>query len=309
MDGQIQSAARRSVAIRRALPSPPSTSHREKPDVAWSRESPSRRVEIHAEHRPSASSRRHRCGAVLRRPFDCGSVDSSLRSAAQTVSGVSRRRTDCVESATRPPLATSPRRIGHGCSSRAEPTQRTVDKPTTPKPSQTPPRTTGFTGVPNAVAVDRRRVTVVPSPVGPESWATFRNGNNQLGIAKTTLPDEARSLVAVLDLGRSGRLRRHRRGPGLRSLPQRRAGQRRSPDGQKAVVVPLDRKQEPERFCPWLQGGPDRRGRDGLRGRRRRDDARRRPPHRQSQMEIPYRGRDRRFGRPRWRKRDLRLAR
>jgi outer membrane protein assembly factor BamB len=31
---------------------------------------------------------------------------------------------------------------------------------------------------------------VVPSPVGPESWATFRNGNNQLGIAKTTLPEK-----------------------------------------------------------------------------------------------------------------------
>jgi outer membrane protein assembly factor BamB len=33
-------------------------------------------------------------------------------------------------------------------------------------------------------------VTVVPSPVGLESWATFRNGNRQLGIAKTTLPEK-----------------------------------------------------------------------------------------------------------------------
>jgi outer membrane protein assembly factor BamB len=33
-------------------------------------------------------------------------------------------------------------------------------------------------------------VTVVPSPPGPESWATFRNGYGQLGIAATTLPDD-----------------------------------------------------------------------------------------------------------------------
>jgi len=31
---------------------------------------------------------------------------------------------------------------------------------------------------------------VNPSPVGPESWATFRNGNRQLGVAKTTLPEK-----------------------------------------------------------------------------------------------------------------------
>jgi len=33
-------------------------------------------------------------------------------------------------------------------------------------------------------------VLVKPSPIGPESWATFRNGNRQLGVAKTTLPEK-----------------------------------------------------------------------------------------------------------------------
>ena len=42
--------------------------------------------------------------------------------------------------------------------------------------------------MPNAAPSTGDAVAVVPSPVGPESWATFRNGNNQLGIAKTTLP-------------------------------------------------------------------------------------------------------------------------
>jgi eukaryotic-like serine/threonine-protein kinase len=42
---------------------------------------------------------------------------------------------------------------------------------------------------PNAAPAAGNSV-VVPSPVGPESWATFRNGNNQLGIAKTTLPEK-----------------------------------------------------------------------------------------------------------------------
>lgn len=41
----------------------------------------------------------------------------------------------------------------------------------------------------NAATPAENAATVVPSPVGPESWATFRNGNNQLGIAKTTLAD------------------------------------------------------------------------------------------------------------------------
>ncbi|HET6325665.1 MAG TPA: PQQ-binding-like beta-propeller repeat protein [Planctomycetaceae bacterium] len=35
---------------------------------------------------------------------------------------------------------------------------------------------------------------VVPSPPGPESWATFRNGYGQLGIATTTLPEEPQEL-------------------------------------------------------------------------------------------------------------------
>jgi outer membrane protein assembly factor BamB len=43
---------------------------------------------------------------------------------------------------------------------------------------------------PTAPPVDEKSITVVPSPVGPESWATFRNGNNQLGIAKTKLPEK-----------------------------------------------------------------------------------------------------------------------
>jgi outer membrane protein assembly factor BamB len=40
-------------------------------------------------------------------------------------------------------------------------------------------------------------VAVVPSPPGPESWATFRNGHGQLGIAKTTLPDQPQPLWHV----------------------------------------------------------------------------------------------------------------
>jgi eukaryotic-like serine/threonine-protein kinase len=47
---------------------------------------------------------------------------------------------------------------------------------------------------PTPAAVDEKPVIVVPSPVGPESWATFRNGNNQLGIAKTTLPEKPEEL-------------------------------------------------------------------------------------------------------------------
>jgi outer membrane protein assembly factor BamB len=35
---------------------------------------------------------------------------------------------------------------------------------------------------------------VVPSPPGPESWATFRNGYGQLGIATTTLTDDLQPL-------------------------------------------------------------------------------------------------------------------
>jgi len=47
---------------------------------------------------------------------------------------------------------------------------------------------------PAAAPVDEESVNVDPSPVGPESWATFRNGNSQLGIAKTTLPEKLEEL-------------------------------------------------------------------------------------------------------------------
>jgi eukaryotic-like serine/threonine-protein kinase len=47
---------------------------------------------------------------------------------------------------------------------------------------------------PAANAIQEPSVNVVPSPVGPESWATFRNGNRQLGIAKTTLPEKPAEL-------------------------------------------------------------------------------------------------------------------
>jgi outer membrane protein assembly factor BamB len=41
------------------------------------------------------------------------------------------------------------------------------------------------------VSAPRRRASSLePSPVGPESWATVRNGNRQLGIANTTLPEK-----------------------------------------------------------------------------------------------------------------------
>lgn len=86
------------------------------------------------------------------------------------------------------PVATSPVASATAASRRAE-NQRTVDKPTTAKavadaaaPNAVSP------AVPNAAPSTGDAVAVVPSPVGPESWATFRNGNNQLGIAKTTLP-------------------------------------------------------------------------------------------------------------------------
>jgi beta-lactamase regulating signal transducer with metallopeptidase domain len=49
--------------------------------------------------------------------------------------------------------------------------------------------TVAETTAPNTARSAESAVTVVPSPVGPESWATFRNGNHQLGIAKTTLPE------------------------------------------------------------------------------------------------------------------------
>jgi outer membrane protein assembly factor BamB len=46
-----------------------------------------------------------------------------------------------------------------------------------------------LSAVPKATPAPVESITVVPSPVGPESWATFRNGNRQLGIAKTTLSE------------------------------------------------------------------------------------------------------------------------
>jgi outer membrane protein assembly factor BamB len=42
---------------------------------------------------------------------------------------------------------------------------------------------------PQVVASAPVNSVVVPSPPGPESWATFRNGHPQLGIAHTTLPE------------------------------------------------------------------------------------------------------------------------
>jgi eukaryotic-like serine/threonine-protein kinase len=52
------------------------------------------------------------------------------------------------------------------------------------------PTNAAVSAVANGASAPSESVTVVPSPVGPESWATFRNGNNQLGIAKTTLPEK-----------------------------------------------------------------------------------------------------------------------
>jgi eukaryotic-like serine/threonine-protein kinase len=43
-------------------------------------------------------------------------------------------------------------------------------------------------------AAPAANTVVVPSPPGPESWATFRNGYGQLGIATTTLPDQPQDL-------------------------------------------------------------------------------------------------------------------
>ena len=51
-------------------------------------------------------------------------------------------------------------------------------------------------------------VTVVPSPVGPESWATFRNGNQPARHRQDDAAGEARSLVAILHVRRRRRLLR-----------------------------------------------------------------------------------------------------
>jgi outer membrane protein assembly factor BamB len=40
------------------------------------------------------------------------------------------------------------------------------------------------------VPVTGAGIEVDPSPPGPESWATFRNGPRQLGVAKTSLPEK-----------------------------------------------------------------------------------------------------------------------
>ena len=56
--------------------------------------------------------------------------------------------------------------------------------------SSAPAPTKGDTSAaPKITLAAAESVAVVPSPVGPESWATFRNGNRQLGIAKTTLSE------------------------------------------------------------------------------------------------------------------------
>ena len=69
-----------------------------------------------------------------------------------------------------------------------------LDSPETarkPVSSNAPAPTKGDTSAaPKVTPASAESVTVVPSPVGPESWATFRNGNRQLGIAKTTLSEK-----------------------------------------------------------------------------------------------------------------------
>ena len=68
-----------------------------------------------------------------------------------------------------------------------------LDSPETarkPVSSNAPAPTKGDTSAaPKVTPAPAESVTVIPSPVGPESWATFRNGNRQLGIAKTTLSE------------------------------------------------------------------------------------------------------------------------
>ncbi|HEV3300603.1 MAG TPA: PQQ-binding-like beta-propeller repeat protein [Planctomycetaceae bacterium] len=57
--------------------------------------------------------------------------------------------------------------------------------------------TSGSSGTETATTPPIPNTVVVPSPPGPESWATFRNGYGQLGIATTTLPDDPQPLWKI----------------------------------------------------------------------------------------------------------------
>lgn len=87
------------------------------------------------------------------------------------------------------PGASSP--VAATPASRRAANRRTVNNPTGAKAVAEAAASNAVSPAsPNAAPPAGESVVVVPSPVGPESWATFRNGNNQLGIAKTTLPEK-----------------------------------------------------------------------------------------------------------------------
>jgi eukaryotic-like serine/threonine-protein kinase len=91
---------------------------------------------------------------------------------------------DATPKATSPPVAEvtpATRRVAKRRSPNQPDAVKAVAEAATPSAASS--------AAPNAAPPARNSV-VVPSPVGPESWATFRNGNNQLGIAKTTLPEK-----------------------------------------------------------------------------------------------------------------------
>jgi eukaryotic-like serine/threonine-protein kinase len=52
----------------------------------------------------------------------------------------------------------------------------------------------GSPGTETSTTAPLPNTVVVPSPPGPESWATFRNGYGQLGIATTALPNDPQPL-------------------------------------------------------------------------------------------------------------------
>jgi outer membrane protein assembly factor BamB len=56
------------------------------------------------------------------------------------------------------------------------------------------PEASGSSSPATVASVPASNVVVVPSPPGPASWATFRNGYGQLGIATTTLPEDPQPL-------------------------------------------------------------------------------------------------------------------
>ncbi len=55
----------------------------------------------------------------------------------------------------------------------------------------------GSPGTETSTTAPLPNTVVVPSPPGPESWATFRNGYGQLGIATTTLPGDPQPLWKI----------------------------------------------------------------------------------------------------------------